>query len=366
MNAGNGQNRHRPILIVSGGWAQNIGNAFFNIGGLHVVRAMFPGRNVQFIQDQPGYWTFNRRRKNHENYCDLLSKVDVDYIVLQGPVFSSTLPKLWDNTLEKLYKNGTRVIYLSSAFFTYTEEEIALTKRFLEKFPPALISTRDSRSYAHLKDACKYVYDGICSAWFVPDVYTPANIAGNPIVSLNFDRLPEPYISTMPVGELIEEDGADFIHGGLRWTLKSPSLQRYLSEKGKGLAYVGAALDRRKLPSRIEAFDIVRPEHRTNPHFSWKIYGQPGGIASDEPFTYFAVYGNSHLTLSDRVHACVMTLAYGNPAMLFSASPRGALFDRMNLGDIRRRPVTIDLDYLAREKSSEIEFLQDAAGKLRS
>jgi hypothetical protein len=56
-----------------------------------------------------------------------------------------------------------------------------------------------------------------------------------------------------------------------------------------------------------------------------------------------------------------MTLAYGNPAMLFSLSPRTRLFDHMGLADIRNMPVTIDLQHLSRLKSEQIDFLRKAA-----
>lgn len=343
---------------MSGFGAQNIGNVFFNVGGLHVLREVFPERNVQFIQDQPGYWTFNRARQNHRNYCNLLSRLDVDYIVLQGPVFSATLPKLWDYTLGELYKKGTKVIYLSSALFKYTPEEIEITKRFLEKYPPAFISTRDARSYEVLKDLHGNVYKGICSAWFVPDVYDPVPMDMGKFAVMNFDRMPEPNISVLG-NTGVGGNGADsFEFDDKTWNIDWPSLQRKLSVRGKASAYIGAFLDFRKLPAELGGYPLIRTEHRTNPHFSWKIYGQPGGLASDEPYTYFSVYGNSALTLSDRVHACVMTLAYGNPAMLFSLSPRSALFDRLGLDDIRNRPVTLDLDYLEQEKGDLITALQ--------
>ncbi len=352
------RNGGRSIALVSGFGAQNIGNAFFNVGGLHVLRQAFPDRNVQFIQDQPGYWTFNRRRQNPGNYCDLISRLDIDFIVLQGPVFSSVLPKLWDHTLGNLYDKGTRVIYLSSAFFKYTDEEVELTTRFLRKYPPALISTRDSATFEKLKSECSFVHNGICSAWFVPEVYSPIPIGPNDFMVMNFDRLPEPRVEFGG-----PSDGAykTFGYLGREWNLRMPALQLACSKWGKAEAYLGAAVDLRKLPKEIMGIDVIRPEHRTNPHFSWKIYGQPGGVASDEPYTYFNIYANSKLTLSDRVHACVMTLAYGNPAMLFSLSPRTRLFDRMGLADIRHKPVSMDLEQLALLKSEQIDFLRKAA-----
>lgn len=107
---------------------------------------------------------------------------------------------------------------------------------------------------------------------------------------------------------------------------------------------------------------ILRPEHRFNPHVTWKIYKQINAVASDEPFTYFNVYAHTVLTLSDRVHACVATLAYGNPAMLFTPSLRSALFDRLGLSEIRQRPVVLDPAQLRLEKDREMEFLRAAVG----
>jgi len=76
------------------------------------------------------------------------------------------------------------------------------------------------------------------------------------------------------------------------------------------------------------------------------------------------VSANTCLTLGDRVHACVITLAYGNPAMLFTPSPRSRLFDRVGLNDIRTKPVTLDLDYLEVERTKEIEFLKNTIASL--
>ena len=53
-----------------------------------------------------------------------------------------------------------------------------------------------------------------------------------------------------------------------------------------------------------------------------------------------------------------MTLAYGNTAMLFSPSPRNAIFDRIGASDIKKRPISIDLEYLNSLKTDELNFLK--------
>ena len=89
-----------------------------------------------------------------------------------------------------------------------------------------------------------------------------------------------------------------------------------------------------------------------------KIYRHPNATAADEPWTYINICANADLTLTDRVHACVTTLAYGSPAMLFTPSPRAALFERLGLGDIRDRLVTLDPGLLEEEQEKQIDWLR--------
>jgi hypothetical protein len=351
------------IALVSGFWGQNIGNAFFNIGGKWILQQVFPDHDVDFIQDQPGLRTFhNQSTGNPKNDIEMLRFLKVDYIVLQGPMLTVNFRALWERTLAALTKRGTRIILLGAALFKHTEAEIEANRRFLREYPPFLMSTRDHYTYEAFKDICPKIYSGIDSAFFVPKAYNPFDLTIEPYVTINFDRFPEPTIAVAPrTGSKL--DGTfekSFEALGHQWGLLQPKLQMRFSRKGKAWAYIGALLDRRKLPKTIAGHTIIRPEHRFNPHITWKIYRQPNAIASDEPFTYFTVYAGSSLTLADRVHACVATLAYGKPAMLFTPSPRARLFERLGLGAIREHPVSLKPDYLEREIQAELEFLKSA------
>jgi len=122
---------------------------------------------------------------------------------------------------------------------------------------------------------------------------------------------------------------------------------------------LGSLIDGRKLNNEFLGHTIIRPEHRFSPHIKVKIYKRPNSIVSDEPFTYLTLYGTSALTLSDCAHACVATLAYGNPAMLFSLSPRTRIFDRLGLSEIRNKPVTLSADKLESERQGVLSFLRN-------
>lgn len=347
------------VALVSGFWGQNIGNAFFNIGGKWILDQVFGEGRVAFVQDAAGYRTFHdQMRGNPANDVEFLRLLDLEYLVLQGPLLTRTYGALWRRIFRELRARGTKIILLGAAFFKFREEEFSAAKAFLEEFPPELISTRDSRSYEILKSwglACP-LYDGLDSAFFAPKAYTPFRRAGPSYVACNFDRYPEPTI-TVGAGPVHTAE-TSFEFGGRWWSLKTPRLISKLAHRSKVQAYVGHLIDRRELPAALGDLMVVRPEHRFNPHMSYKIYQHPNAVASDEPWTYFNIYANAELTLADRVHACVAALAYGKPAMLFTPSPRQALFARVGAEMVRNHPVTIDPEWLEEERAKEIAWLK--------
>jgi len=351
------------VALVSGFWGQNIGNAYFNVGGQYILQQAFGTEGVRFIQDQPAYRTFHNQSKgNPRNDVNLLRYLDVDYVVLQGPMLTKNFRHIWSDAFSEYQRRGVRVILLGAAFFKFTDEEFRATLDFLKEFPPVIISTRDRATYELVKDAAPYTYDGIDSAFFAPDAYRPFNLAIEPYITVNFDRFPEPTI-TLDGPQGANDGTTEYEWGGHYWRLKVPKLQSWCSHKGKWQSYIGAMMDRRRLPTELAGYRVIRPEHRFNPHITWKIYKQPNAVASDEPYTYFTVYANTRLTLADRVHACVATLAYGNPAMLFTPSPRSQLFDRLGLSEIRNRPVELPSDQLLEEKTRLLDFMKDSVRK---
>ena len=64
------------------------------------------------------------------------------------------------------------------------------------------------------------------------------------------------------------------------------------------------------------------------------------------------------MTLSDRVHACAVTLAYGNTAMLFSKTSRDGLLQRVGAEEITHKPVKLDMLSLNYEKEAMIQWLE--------
>lgn len=348
------------VALVGGQWAQNVGNAFFNLGGEYVLSRVFGDDAVGFFQDQPNYRTLHNKHKgNPKNYVDFVQHLDIDYLVLQGPVLNAWMRDSWEDAFRILKAKGVKIILLSCAFFKFRDSEIAAVKKFLEEYPPALISTRDDRTYGIIKDWLPDVpkYDGIDSGFFLNRCVKPFKTRkDSPYMAMNFDRYPEPEImETMPP-EKFKSIPVE-IEGKQRYLAVPKFLDKY-AHAGKIKGYFADLTDRRKLPEFYEGRMIVRPEHRFFPHVTHKIYRNANSTASDEPWTYINIYANADFTLSDRVHACVATLAFGSPAMLFTPSPRSALFGRVGLEDVKNKMVTLDLDYLHDEQEKEIAWLK--------
>ncbi len=344
-----------------------MGNAFFYEGGRWILEQVFGEGAIGFVQTQPAYWTFrDQRRGNPSNAFPLIASLDVDYLVLQGPLFTTTFASIWRDSLTQLRKRGTELILLGSAFHRYDQAEQELARAFLEEIEPLAVVTRDEVTYRSLCEWDINCHNGIDSAFALPHAYRPpvVRIDGE-YVALTFDRYPEPWFSLVTTGSSSRHD--DLVRGGRAkgfhfhgsvWYYKQPRLQNWFSRRGKWQAYVGAALDRRRLSASVGKYTIVRPEHRYNPHVSWKVYRGLNGFVSDEPFSYCAIYASAALTLSDRVHACVAALAYEKPAMLFTQSPRWHLFDRLGLAGIREGPVTLPAHVRDENLYEQIQFLK--------
>ena len=353
--------------LVYGFWGQNIGNAFFNVGGKWILENTF-GPRVSEIQDQPAYRTFHRKHSgNPPKDFGLLKHLATDYVVLQGPMLTTSFRAIWEPTFKALKQRGVKIILISAGLFRYTPEEIEAARSFLKDYPPDVLSTRDARTYEHVHDLSPLSYSGIDSAFFWPRAYEPVKLEIDPYITVNFDQYPEPNIvvSKEPLAEnLVHYADHRFESLDRHWALKQPGLLKKFAAAGQWQCYLGARLDWRRLPEQVDGLNVMRPEHRFNPHVTWKVYRQVGAIASDEPFTYFSIYSQTQLTISDRVHACVATLAAGKPAMLCHPTPRAYLFERLGLNEIRQRPMTLDLEMLKREQEAELEFLRSAKQQL--
>ena len=351
------------IAHILGGWSVNIGNAFFQLAGYHVLRDCLPEAEVMLVPEQPGYPSYWTRKVGHPGHSlDYVNLLAPDYLVLMGPIFRREIFTIWGDALERLMLAGTRLALLGVGAMTYTDPDIQLYREFLSRFRPALMVTRDSDTYHLLGDLAECACDGIDFSFFLSDYYPLPKIeAFANTVALNFDKIPEPRIL---VNSSSTAHGASFEFGGQRWQLDFPRFRTWLARSSRyGMFLEGAVFGGNEV-EKIGGFDVLRLDHRPHPLLRAKTYRSPRTLVNDTPYPYLDVYGNAALTLTDRVHAAAAALQYGKPAMLFSSSPRVRMLDRLGLEEIGERPVRLDKERLREEKGKIKSFIEANKKKL--
>jgi hypothetical protein len=349
------------IAHILGGWSQNIGNAFFQLGGLWALQKAAPDAEVVLIGEKPGYPSYwNLRGGNPANSMDVTQYLDVDYIILMGPIFRPETEKIWGPSLERLMANGTRLILLGIGAMQYASDDLQRYQTFLKRYKPFILTSRDSLTCQNLGGLADHAYDGIDMGFFVPEVYAPKSRLQDTrdLAVLNFDMMPEPRITLddKPFKKGCDYD-RQFEFAGLSWKVNFPPLRTYLSDRSRMTMFIEGSLFKGNAVTEIGKYHILRTDHRVHPIYAHKTYRYPNVLVNDTPYPYLDCYRAAELTLSSRVHACVAALAYGNHAMLFSKTPRSKLLERVGMTEIGQRPEKVDLALLDEEKKHLVKFL---------
>ena len=346
------------VAYCTGFWCTNIGNAFFSLGVEHVLRQILGGDKVTVVSDYQTYTTgYGKRLYPTKQQLEYISTLDVDYVVLAGPVLSKYFLELWKDILVKLEKRGVRYIILSAGMMKMTEEALAECKAFFEKHPPYALVSREHGTYDVFGKYADHAYDGVCFSFFAPDYYTPAAMGEKKRITMNFDKINEPEVQIIS-----DEQSAAFSFEGKQFAVKHTGLFTKVAAKtdrfSDAIIYATSFLPQKKLADEIGEYTVCRTDHRFHPHYRKKIYGQNNSFCADLPYGYLNIYANTDLTLSDRVHACAVTMAYGHSAMLFSKTNRIGLLDRVGAGDVTQKPTQIDLQKLTEEKQAMVDWLK--------
>lgn len=350
---------NRRVAYIGGCWSTNIGNGFFNLGADYVLKQIFDSDKVNMIMDQSAFtpgWT--RKKGNIPWAINYWEHLDVNYVVFLGPIISKAFLAIWKPTLDTLKKRDIKYMILSAGMMKYDNDVIAEIKEYFKENPPYVITTRDRTMYDTFKDCVPNIYDGVCFAFFVPDYYKPFKTDLGDVMAINFDKIDEPHIY---IDEPDRKVDAEFDFEGHHYGMKFKGLAGICLKTDRftdALIYAASPLPRGKRPDKIGDFTIIRPDHRYNPMFVRKAFRYPNSFCADIPHTYANIYANTKLTISDRVHACALTLAYGNAAYLLAKTSRSGLLTRVGADEITEHPVKIDLVYLNSEKQKLIDWLK--------
>ena len=357
------------VAYCTGFWCTNVGNGFFSLGVEYALKKVLGDENVTVVSDYQTYTTsYGKRLYADKNQIEYISSLNVDYIVLAGPVLSKYFLTLWKDVLLKLKHRGVGYIILSAGMMKLTKESCQEIKAFFEKCPPYAFSSRDEAAYKEFGTYAECSNNGICFSFFTPDYYNPAKFDDmSPYVVYNFDKISEPDIW---IGDTKKVPDKTFEYKNEMFKLAYPKIMAKITSTTDrftdALIYIRCVLPGRIHGENIGSYKIIRTDHRFHPHFRSKIYREPNSFVADLPYGYINLYANAEFTLSDRVHACAVTLAFGHSAMLFAKTNRHGLLERAGAEGISERLVKLDMNKLDMEKQIQIQWLTQIFNREKS
>lgn len=302
------------VAYCTGFWCTNIGNGFFSLGVEYVLKKILGEENVTVVSDYQTYTTsYGKRLYPHKNQLEYIAKLD-----------------------------------------DMARREV---EEFFKECPPFVFSSREHETYETYGKYATNAYDGICFSFFTPDYYSPCKIDfGKPYWISNFDKIIEPQIW---VGDSGRKHTHEFEFQDEKFYVNSPATVAAKTDRfTDALIYVRSLLPAPKREDEIGQYMVVRTDQRFHPHFRSKIYAYKNSFCADIPYGYINLYANSQLTLSDRVHSCAVTLAYGHSAMLFVKTNRVGLLERVGAGEITKKPVKLDMELVSEEKTKLVQWLK--------
>lgn len=331
----------KTIGLFTGVYFNNIGNAFIDFGAEESMKAainddfkivklsqcpffassMGPGFALK--ENKLIHWLWVKvmskyaKRLHDRTYSaispkevfNLIDLTPLDYLVIPGCDLTVPFIKIFGEVIKNISIRGTKIIFLGASGNFYTDYEVNMVKRYLEEIRPYAIMTRDPEAFKHYKAMAEHTYNGIDNVFFVNRLNIPkVKTTKTPYIVLNFD---EPK------------------HNSIR----------------------------KELEARFKDRNIIYTNHKPYPYSNIKKIVDKGIMCSDQPLDYLFVYANAEEVYSDRVHACIPTLSFGNKCRLYSDSPRIALFENVDLYDIQKELTQID--NLQSRQEKQIEFLKN-------
>jgi hypothetical protein len=317
----------KQIFYFGHCWADNVGNAFIDYGINYSLKEALKDYDVQInnISNMQPYndYKFNQKfpynilsggRKKTENVFDLRMHTKPDLVVLGGSLFDVFWCNVHSRFLNWLIEKQYPVLVLGGGGGNnYSQEELDFVSSYWKKINFIGYIARDEKAYSNFGKFAKVAYSGIDNAFFLNNAFTPAKLEIEPYVANTFDLTYPREVN----------DGSKKIIKISHRLLDVDSFRLFLKKRFKAF-------------KTVSTYDYV----------------------SDYPEDYLNLYANADVTHSDRVHACVATLIFGGKTQYYDKSDRSYLFDRVNLSEIRNKPVRLDMDLINTEKEKQLEAIR--------
>ncbi|NHN46524.1 polysaccharide pyruvyl transferase family protein [Halostella sp. JP-L12] len=345
----------RILLLKT--WITNIGNGFIDKGARALIQSTLPDSEVieisaygNFAADEKATGTVSNiarevldidcREKDYQEQNKALNLSELfkaDLAILPGCVLTSHALRKYDKVLQSLTNRDIPIIIVGGGGGIYTKEMQEFVRKRFKRFKITALLTRDKKAYECYNDDVIYAYDGIDCAFYIDEWYQPPNIEKTFMAS-TFDKVEEPPIEYN--GLIVRPHHAPF-----------------------GTPFQGFAKRIIRPDDRpIDLSSDIRHSIKSVAK-SWLSEGyfeDENLFISDSIKDYLTIYSNAEKTVSDRVHACVPSLVYGNCAYFSYETPRAGLFDKVLGENISSGYNEIDQEKLRVEKRAQSEALKEA------
>ncbi len=294
---------NKPDILYYGScWPTNMGNSFVNLGAIQSIKlALGESADIAHFGGLSSYLFTSKGQGS--NCLQIGNLIECRYLVMAGMVMCDDNFLTQHGILQQFVERNTKIVVLGGGAAKYDRKERGKVREWLGRIKIHALISRDQFSYDEYGDLTSHSFNGIDSAFFISDYFTPPQLSVQGFSVLTFDSIPEPEL----------------------------------------------------LGIRKEA--VLRTHHSpwwTKDHF----FAKPNTLISDLPTDYLTLYANAKATFSDRVHACIASLAYGNRAMLFNNTPRLQMFKQVGAENINKEPVAVDPDLLQSKKNAQLDFIK--------
>lgn len=301
------------IIVENSTW-NNLGDGFYQFSLFNLLEEIFPNDDI-FFGEGPVKRAFHPKDKHLKNALKLNEYQEADLHVFSGPIVMALSNDEYKIPIKNIVESGKKYALISVSCSGLEGEDLEKIRRFLKKYPPAIFSSRDPETFHKFKDYVPSAYNGICTAFLVNNYLKidTLKLEKKYFIS-SFYKKPEPVYytkSSSPKIEDIEMKERKNLINFLPF-----KISRHLQIYNKAQESVGD----------LKVVRTVQQVSNKSNNFNFKY---PNSFITFNPINLLAVFKGTEFTISERVHACATTLAFGKPAQIIIDNPRCGIFERL-------------------------------------
>ena len=321
------------VLVENSTW-NNIGDGFYQSSVENIFRRLH-GDGVVSVMDGPIGRAF-RPKNRGQNAFQLNEWQDADLYVFSGPILNDEFLPTYAKIIENLTTKGAKYCLISVNGNGYSLER---NREFLRTYPPTAFSSRDEPTFEMYSASCPYSLNGVCAAALVSETCTVADLTpSSPYVTVSFYERREPILEIVKGEVRVASERPD--QKDSWWRIK-----RHLQHLRSSQESVGDYL-------------IIRPLHDIAYKFPHLNFASSNSFLSYHPMSYLSLYKHTHMTLTNRVHAALPTLSYGNATRYFGKTNRDGVFGRLGLDANSDKPMRLERPTVVEELEKLVDFLK--------